>query len=73
MNRARSNKSFKIVKRHFGSNIFRKSVKIKEEILLTRLGGRLGKSKEDVQKLLSKDLMKLLTLVPSTRYHSSLN
>ena len=36
----------------------------KEDLLLKRLEVRLGKSEQEVNKLISKDLMSLLTLVP---------
>lgn len=38
----------------------------KEEIILTRLERKLGKSKEEVSRLISKDLMYYLTQVPFT-------
>lgn len=36
----------------------------KERIILTRLEEKLGKPKEEVKKLLSDDLLSLLTMVP---------
>jgi hypothetical protein len=69
MNRSKIKKSFKTFRRHLGANTFRKDIKAKEEILLIRLEGRLGKSKEEVKKILTKDLVELLTLVPFT-YHN---
>lgn len=36
----------------------------KEEILMDRLGKRLGKSRNEVEKIISKDLLDLLTMVP---------
>jgi len=72
MKRSRLHKSFKTFRRHLGANIHRKDIKAKEEILLIRLEDRLGKSKEEVKKLLSKDLMELLTQVPFTCYDKRL-
>jgi hypothetical protein len=72
MNRTRIHKSFKTFRRHLGANIHRKDIRLKEEILLTRLENRLGKSKEEVKKLLSKDLIELLTQVPFTCYDKRL-
>jgi len=39
----------------------------REQIILNRLEAMLGKPKEDVKKLLSDDLLSLLTLVPFTK------
>lgn len=39
----------------------------KEEIILSRLETKLGKSKEEVNHLISKDLMALLTKVPFSK------
>ena len=36
----------------------------KERIILSRLEEKLGKPKEEVKKLLSDDLLSLLTMVP---------
>lgn len=36
----------------------------KEELLINRLEYKLGKTKEEVSKIISKDLMNLLTMVP---------
>jgi hypothetical protein len=66
MNRLRIHKSFKTFRRHLGAKILRRDIKFKEEILLTKLETKLGKSKDEVKKLLSKDLMELLTQVPFT-------
>ena len=49
------------------SNVKRENNEInwsKEQILLNRLEDKLGKSGEEVNKLISKDLMALLTQVP---------
>ncbi|MFL5727939.1 MAG: hypothetical protein ACJ75J_00515 [Cytophagaceae bacterium] len=64
MNRSRFHRTFKIFRRHLGANILRKDIKAKEEVLLTKLEDKLGKSKEEVKQLLSEDLIKLLTQVP---------
>jgi hypothetical protein len=63
MNRSRLHARLNLFRRHIGASIFRKR-KVKEEVLLSRLEGKLGKSKGEVKKLLSVDLMKLLTSVP---------
>jgi len=39
----------------------------KEEIILSRLETKLGKSKEELNSLISKDLMSLLTKVPFSK------
>ncbi|HEX8547968.1 MAG TPA: hypothetical protein VF691_13490 [Cytophagaceae bacterium] len=39
----------------------------KEEIILSRLETKLGKSKEEINHLISKDLMSLLTKVPFSK------
>jgi hypothetical protein len=36
----------------------------KEEVIIERLQSKLGKSKEEVSKLISKNLLDLLTMVP---------
>jgi hypothetical protein len=65
MNRSRLHIRLNLFRRHIGANIFRKAKRVKkEEILLSRLEGKLGKSKSEVKKLLSVDLMKLLSSVP---------
>jgi len=36
----------------------------KEEVIIEKLQSKLGKSKEEVSKLISKNLLDLLTMVP---------
>jgi hypothetical protein len=46
------------------SNINNVTFRSKEEILLSRLQKKLGKSKEEVKKIISPSLMNVLTKVP---------
>lgn len=48
------------------SNRIAREAENKEELILTKLEASLGKPKEEVQKMISDGLMKILTMVPIT-------
>lgn len=60
-------KSFGIQLNKTVKNISRENNQVdwsKEEILLSRLERKLGKSRNELEQMISKDLLNLLTMVP---------
>jgi hypothetical protein len=64
MKTSRLNKSWTRLLSMIRSNINNVTFRSKEEILMSRLQKKLGKSKEEVKKIISPSLMNVLTKVP---------
>ncbi len=64
MKSSRLNKSWNSLISLLKNNINSKNIQSKEDILINKLQNKLGKSRDEVKKIISSGLMDVLTKVP---------